>query len=150
LYSLQPAWTDFLTEGRDYKFQAFWRTGKRGAKFKSPFIKQKITVYLNTNTSASNHHIIAPVLLEAAVQELPNIWSNSGSSKGAKMHSDDTPPSVPHFRTSSFPLHIFVHKRRWIQTLPSGVLQITAWTHLTMEKSDKLYGNSILMFGIPL
>jgi hypothetical protein len=56
------------------------------------------------------------------------------------MYSDDTLPSVPHFRISSSPLHIFVHKRSWIQTLPSEVLQLTAWTHLTMEKSDKVYG----------
>jgi hypothetical protein len=67
------------------------------------------------------------------------------------MYSDDTLPSVPHFRISSSPLYIiFVHKRIWIQTLPSEVLQITASTHLTMEKSDKLYGDSVLMFGIPL
>lgn len=82
----------------------------------------------------------------SGVQKPPNIWRNCGSCKGAKC----TLLSAPHFRISSSPLHIFVHKRRWTQTLPSEVLQITAWTHLTMEKSDKLYWNSILMSGIPL
>lgn len=82
-----------------------------------------------------------------ASQYLEQLWKL----QGCQMYPDDTLPSVPQFRISSSPLHIiFVHKRRWIQTLLSEVLQIAAWTHLTKEKSDKLYGNSVLMFGIPL
>lgn len=70
-----------------------------------------------------------------ASQNLEQLWKL----QGCQMYSDGTLPSMPHFRISSSPLHIiFVHKRRWIQRIPSEVLQITSWTHLTTDKSDKL------------